>query len=248
MADTTTRFAITEPSAARTDAADVPFYIRNVVQAVENLGVLFGQGTLANRPAAGVQGRIYAATDQTPPRVYYDSGSAWFDIGVTNDASYRILAQTQSGFDNTSPHGSGWIMGASGKPVQVGNNLTVPGMSGIPIIDIVGSELSISGKTAKLSISAVVAVNNVAPAVSYTFSIVPLASVGGISGQIILNTGAAVVSAVFAAPAASTITKAVSADVNLPADGQYVVQVDAGANPANGTVIAASAKARVRYV
>ena len=35
-------------------------------------------GTLANRPAAAIQDRIYFATDQAPgSRFYYDSGTAW---------------------------------------------------------------------------------------------------------------------------------------------------------------------------
>lgn len=35
-------------------------------------------GPLAQRPTAGVQDRIFFATDQAPgARVYYDTGSAW---------------------------------------------------------------------------------------------------------------------------------------------------------------------------
>jgi microcystin-dependent protein len=79
MADVTARFGITEPAAARTDAADVPLYIRNIAQALEAQGTMFAQGTAASRPAFGKQGRIYFATDTGI--LSYDNGSSWTDIG-----------------------------------------------------------------------------------------------------------------------------------------------------------------------
>jgi len=81
MADTSPKWGITEPAAARTDAADVPLYVRNIVAALEAKGVQYGQGTLASRPSAGVQGRIYVATDQTPNAAFYDTGAAWVALG-----------------------------------------------------------------------------------------------------------------------------------------------------------------------
>lgn len=82
MADTTSRFGITEPSSARTDSADVPLYIRNLVAQVEALAAMFGQGPIANRPSPGKQGRIYASSDESPRKVYYDDGSTWFEVGA----------------------------------------------------------------------------------------------------------------------------------------------------------------------
>ncbi len=38
---------------------------------------LFGRGVLASRPAAGIAGRHYHATDSTPPTTYRDNGSSW---------------------------------------------------------------------------------------------------------------------------------------------------------------------------
>jgi hypothetical protein len=38
---------------------------------------LFGRGVLASRPAAGIAGRHYFATDATPPTTYRDNGSSW---------------------------------------------------------------------------------------------------------------------------------------------------------------------------
>lgn len=86
MSDTTSRYGIVEPSADRSDAADVPYYIRQAVAAIER-SVMFGQGTLAARPVStsgspGIQGRIYATTDETPRQVYYDYGTGWFQVGA----------------------------------------------------------------------------------------------------------------------------------------------------------------------
>jgi hypothetical protein len=86
MADTSTRFAISEPSADRSDAADVPLYIRNIVAGLEALGAQYGQGLLAARPVStvgspGKQGRFYFATDNST--LYYDAGTSWTAIGST---------------------------------------------------------------------------------------------------------------------------------------------------------------------
>lgn len=82
MADTSTKWGIVEPVAARTDAADVPLYVRNIVAALEAKGVQYGKGTLAVRPAAGIEGRIYETTDETPHKVYFDNGTTWDEIGA----------------------------------------------------------------------------------------------------------------------------------------------------------------------
>lgn len=93
MADTSARFAIIEPSADRSDPADVPLYIRNIVAALEALGTIYGQGTLAARPVStvgspGKQGRFYFATDDG--NLYYDTGTSWNVIGVTTIADGSI--------------------------------------------------------------------------------------------------------------------------------------------------------------
>jgi hypothetical protein len=57
--------------------------IRNVVAALEAKGVLYSQGLLSARPAAGTVGRIYRATDDTSGVVYYDDGTTWQSIGTS---------------------------------------------------------------------------------------------------------------------------------------------------------------------
>lgn len=93
MADpATSRFGIVLPDSLRTDAADVPLYDRNIGQAVEALGAIYGQGTLATRPVStpanpGIAGRFYMATDSSPHILYYDYGTGWDTVGYIADGS-----------------------------------------------------------------------------------------------------------------------------------------------------------------
>lgn len=92
MADTSTRFQISEPSADRSDAADVPLYVRNVVAALEARGTIYGQGTIASRPTSsggspGVVGRFYVSTDESPRTVYWDYGTGWISVGSVGAGS-----------------------------------------------------------------------------------------------------------------------------------------------------------------
>jgi len=106
MADTSTRFQISEPSADRHDAADVPLYIRNVVAALEAKGTIYGQGLLSARPTSsggspGVQGRVYYATDTLT--LYYDFGTGWTALGTSTFSGYGTLASRPSA--STQPDG-----------------------------------------------------------------------------------------------------------------------------------------------
>jgi hypothetical protein len=71
----TTRLGLPIPAAA--DPADGPGGIGNLATALDPKTVVFTQGTLAARPAAGVQGRFYMATDQSVGELYYDTGTNW---------------------------------------------------------------------------------------------------------------------------------------------------------------------------
>lgn len=90
MSDTTTRWAIIEPAAARTDAADVPFYTRQISQALESIGVQYGQGTHSARPTAGIGGRWYYETDTLT--MFWDNGSAWVNPAPASTIPSGTLA------------------------------------------------------------------------------------------------------------------------------------------------------------
>lgn len=76
------RRGIVYPNPNRSDTADVPRDIGAVIAGLE-IDVIYGQGTLAARPAFGIQGRIYEATDQTPKQFYWDNGTGWDTMGST---------------------------------------------------------------------------------------------------------------------------------------------------------------------
>jgi microcystin-dependent protein len=83
---TSTRFQVQYPQL--TDSPDVPRDFAQVVtQGIERAILHGGSGTLAARPTSspgtpGIVGRLYAATDQSPPRLFFDYGTGWFDVGA----------------------------------------------------------------------------------------------------------------------------------------------------------------------
>lgn len=114
MSDVTTRWGITEPASNRLDAADVPFYIRQAVQALEAKGIMYGQGPIASRPVStggtpGIEGRIYVSTDETPRVIYWDYGTGWIPANALADASIveakLLLADNTTGDVSTARHG-----------------------------------------------------------------------------------------------------------------------------------------------
>jgi microcystin-dependent protein len=76
---TSPRYQIAYPNPDRSDSADVPRDIGQVVAAVEK-SVMYGQGAIAARPVStsgspGIQGRVYYATDEG--LLYWDTGTGW---------------------------------------------------------------------------------------------------------------------------------------------------------------------------
>lgn len=75
-APSTPRLLLPVPSTA--DPADVPHDQSNLATRLDVIAAAYGQGTAAARPAAGIQGRIYYATDTKTTS--YDDGAAWQTI------------------------------------------------------------------------------------------------------------------------------------------------------------------------
>lgn len=81
----TTRLSIPYP--AGVDPADVPLDMQQLANALDAANV-YQQGTLASRPAFGLQGRFYFATDQgVSGLLYWDTGSAWKTLTVEDAAA-----------------------------------------------------------------------------------------------------------------------------------------------------------------
>lgn len=96
---TTTRFGLTRWSAG-TD----PFSRAQMDDShaqIEARGAIYGQGTLAARPAPGVEGRYYTVRGDSAAnngRTFYDDGAAWFEVGAnTYNAAVRAGAANQVG-------------------------------------------------------------------------------------------------------------------------------------------------------
>jgi hypothetical protein len=93
---TSTRFGVSYPVAARTDSADVAVHIGNVVTGLEK-AVRYDSGTLAARPTSsvgtpGITGRHYFATDES--QMYFDYGTGWIGIMVQNQKQISTLNAT----------------------------------------------------------------------------------------------------------------------------------------------------------
>lgn len=79
MPTPTSRLALLKPS------QDDPFVTQDIAdnwQKIDDMAALDDQGTLASRPAAGVEGRYYYATDTG--LVYRDNGAAWTVVGQSD--------------------------------------------------------------------------------------------------------------------------------------------------------------------
>lgn len=102
---TSTRYQISYPNPTRVDTADVPRDIGSVVTAIEK-SMMYGQGTFGVRPAVGIQGRTYYASDAQT--FWYDTGSAWIEWGAVHSGSIlfsgstsQLLASGQSLVNNS---------------------------------------------------------------------------------------------------------------------------------------------------
>jgi len=76
------------PVPISTDPNNIPGDVLALANAFEALIAVAIQGVLANRPAPGKFGRIYAATDIGT--LFFDTGSAWASLGSINLLSANI--------------------------------------------------------------------------------------------------------------------------------------------------------------
>jgi hypothetical protein len=142
MPASTTRSVLPYPVPA--DSNNVPADMQRLAQAIDNILTSFSQGTLANRPAFGTAGRVYAATDTGPPvSVYYDTGAAWVFLNTSVltllQAKGDLLAATAAGA------AARIAVGADGQAlVARASN----GAAGVGWENILGLPLGLTGATA----------------------------------------------------------------------------------------------------
>src|SRR5580765_4382271 len=98
MSLTSSRYGIIYPNPDRSDAADVPYFMNQVVAGLEQ-SAMYGQGPIGSRPPSsagtpGKQGRFYMQTDVTPHVLWYDFGQGWDNVGsvVTGSIGTAQLA------------------------------------------------------------------------------------------------------------------------------------------------------------
>lgn len=76
---TTTRLQLVTP--AGTDPNDFAAAMAALAEGIDDSAAGYGQGARADRPAAGVAGRFYMATDNTVEGgLFYDTGSTWIRV------------------------------------------------------------------------------------------------------------------------------------------------------------------------
>lgn len=123
----------------------------------------------------------------------------------------------------------------------------------VKLLAINAADLAVTGKTAKLVIEQILAVNHVAPGINFVAKLFPITMVAGSSTANNMNfqKGAAIASleAAVNAPAALSITRAESGEVTLPADGIYALGVTTSALLGNaGCAVESCIRLRAVYV
>jgi hypothetical protein len=99
MPASTTRGALPYPLG--TDPPDTDGDIRKLAERLAAVGALYLQDTASARPAAGVDGRLFLATDTGV--VSYDTGSAWIDLLTQAAASAAYATKGPVASARSSP-------------------------------------------------------------------------------------------------------------------------------------------------
>jgi hypothetical protein len=111
MPASTTRGALPYPLG--TDPPDTDGDIRKLAERLAAVGALYLQDTASARPAAGVDGRLFLATDTGV--VSYDTGSAWTDLLTEAAASAAYATKAETGLRS---FGAPSLGPGSGAPVR----------------------------------------------------------------------------------------------------------------------------------
>jgi len=96
MAETPSRrFGLHAPSGG--DPAQIPADVKRLRDQLDDVMLGYDQGPLASRPAAGVEGRMYYATDVAS--LFYDTSTTWVPFAwQPGDVRWQAYAQTIDGW------------------------------------------------------------------------------------------------------------------------------------------------------
>lgn len=113
---TTARMALRYP--AGTEPANVPLDMQELAEDVAARATMFVRDTLANRPAAGVVGRIYEvtgdATASNNGRLFWDTGGSWIEVARVSTTEPAGAVAAHEGATNPHPV---YLTGAEGDGV-----------------------------------------------------------------------------------------------------------------------------------
>jgi len=102
MTDHTSRLSLPFPE--DTEPADGPAAIGALATAIDPLIPPFSMGVIGTRPAAGLAGRLYYATDES--LLYLDNGSAWLVLNAPMVAEWKTGDMKFTGRDDLE---AGWL-------------------------------------------------------------------------------------------------------------------------------------------
>lgn len=109
--------------------------------------VLYDEGPIAGRPPStmavpGVAGRLYRSTDESPSRLYYDTGTAWVAIVSEGDARLTNArtptahaASHAGGSDRLYTAGSGFHNGVGAEARAHGLGVTPSAVLVVPTVN-----------------------------------------------------------------------------------------------------------------
>jgi hypothetical protein len=160
-------------------------------------------------------------------------------------AAYRTLHEARGTLRIDLPAAT-YLFLADGEVVKAsGTSLTTSHLAAKYLDD---ADFTVSGRTIKLRVRAVVASNATAPAINFTFGLYPVTVAGGVDA-IAYTLGTVVAGSTVAinTPSASTATPGTGSDFTTPADGLYALGVVTSGLQANNNYCGLTAELQQRW-
>jgi hypothetical protein len=228
-----------------------PGRLRTLVSAMDAAMAGYAQGTLASLPGAAVAGKLYRTTDTG--QVFIDTGSAWIELvvdpGLAVWRRYFTAGPTRMSGGLTSQIYAVYpYFGAPQSSAQNPPTITAGNLFFLPRFHIVPADVAVANRTTKLRLVTEITVNGTAPSVNFTFDLVPITAVAGLTTQMQHTVGASVASVTVNTPAASVATRGEGTAVTLPAAGVYCVTVTPSGTLGANSEVVASAGVEMRHI